>query len=69
MRYVRAFGRFWRDFLVGDTPELAVGAVLVLVLAYALRGANAAAVVLVPAAVIVLLVLSCLRGRRAGPGR
>jgi hypothetical protein len=26
-RLTRAFGRFWWDFLVGDTPELLVGAV------------------------------------------
>jgi hypothetical protein len=63
MRYVRAFGRFWRDFLIGDTPELAVGAVLVLVLAFLLRNVNALAVVLVPVAVIGLLVWSTLRGR------
>ena len=63
MRYLRAFGRFWRDFLIGDTPELAVGAVLVLLLAFLLRGVNALAVALVPVAVIALLVWSTLRGR------
>ena len=63
MRYVRAFLRFWHDFLIGDTPELAVGAVLVLALAFVLRGVNGLAVVLVPAAVITLLVWSTLRGR------
>ena len=25
MRYLRAFGAFWYDFLVGDRPELFVG--------------------------------------------
>lgn len=63
MRYVRAFGRFWRDFLIGDTPELAAGAVLVLMLAFVLGWVNGLAVVLVPAAVIALLVWSTLRGR------
>jgi len=63
VRYVRAFGRFWRDFLIGDTPELAVGAVLVLMLAFVLGGVNGLAVVLVPTAVIALLVWSTLRGR------
>ena len=63
MRYVRAFWRFWRGFLIGDTPELAVGAVLVLTLAFVLGGVNGLAVVLVPAAVITLLVWSTLRGR------
>src|ERR1700722_5799851 len=26
-RWVGAFGRFWWDFLIGDTPELTLGAV------------------------------------------
>jgi len=28
--WIRAFGRFWWDFLIGDTPELFVGAVAVI---------------------------------------
>ena len=27
MRYLKAFGAFWWDFLVGDEPRLAAGAV------------------------------------------
>jgi hypothetical protein len=30
MRYARAFGAFWYDFLVGDRPELFVGSIVVL---------------------------------------
>jgi hypothetical protein len=30
MRFVRAFGRFWYDFIVGDDWRIAVGVVLVL---------------------------------------
>jgi hypothetical protein len=30
MRYLRAFGGFWYDFLVGDRPELFVGSIVVL---------------------------------------
>jgi hypothetical protein len=29
-RLVRSFGAFWWEFLVGDTPELFVGALLVI---------------------------------------
>ena len=29
LRFLAAFGRFWWDFLVGDTPELFVGVCLV----------------------------------------
>ena len=30
MRYVRGFGAFWYDFLIGDRPELFVGSIVVL---------------------------------------
>lgn len=29
-RYLRAFGTFWYDFLIGDRPELFVGSIAVL---------------------------------------
>jgi hypothetical protein len=32
MRYVIAFGRFWKDFLIGDRAELFFGPILGLVL-------------------------------------
>jgi hypothetical protein len=35
MRYVRAFGMFWYDFLVGDRPELFLGSIGVLALVWA----------------------------------
>ena len=34
MRYLRAFGAFWYDFLVGDRPELFVGSIVALVLVW-----------------------------------
>lgn len=30
MRYLRAFGYFWYDFLVGDRPELFIGPIIAL---------------------------------------
>ena len=46
MRYVRAFGAFWYDFLVGDRPELFVGPIVALFLAWILvRGGIEAGVV------------------------
>jgi hypothetical protein len=63
MRYVRAFGRFWWDFIVGDTPELAVGAVCILGLALLLDEARIVATLTIPLAVAGLLVVSLLRGR------
>jgi hypothetical protein len=63
-RYLRAFGRFWWEFLVGDAPEIALGAVLVLGLAFALESERIAATILLPIAVAALLTASVLRGRR-----
>jgi hypothetical protein len=30
VRYLRAFGAFWYDFLIGDRPELFAGSIVVL---------------------------------------
>jgi hypothetical protein len=40
MRYVRAFFGFWYDFLVGDRPELFVGPIAALILAWLTVRAN-----------------------------
>ena len=40
MRYLRAFGAFWYDFLVGDKWELFVGPIVVLAVAWLLVEAN-----------------------------
>lgn len=34
-RYLRAFGAFWYDFLVGDRPELFIGSIAILVAIWA----------------------------------
>jgi hypothetical protein len=61
-RWLVAFGRFWWDFLVGDTPELliALGVVALLVKG---AGLNAVAVVGFPLMVAVMLGLSVYRAR------
>jgi hypothetical protein len=67
-RAVVAFGRFWWEFLVGDTPELTLGALAVIGLAAVLSGLGVTAVVLVPAAVVALLALSVGRAARRARG-
>ena len=64
-----AFGRFWWEFLVGDTPELFVGALLVLGLIALLVQAGAPRVVPVialPGLTIALLAATLVRARRRG---
>jgi hypothetical protein len=68
-RWLKAFGAFWWDFLVGDTPELLIGVLVATgTLALVARAAsvNAAAVALFPVLVVVLLGLSVYRARRQG---
>lgn len=62
-RAVVAFGRFWWDFLVGDTPELFVAMLVVVGLAFALRHDRIAAIVVVPLVTIAMLLASTYRGR------
>ena len=52
MRYLRAFFRFWYDFLVGDRPELFVGPIVALVVAWLATRAD------VPAAVTGIVLFS-----------
>jgi hypothetical protein len=65
-RALSSFGRFWWDFLVGDTPEMFVATVVVVALAFWLRSSRWVAIVVLPALVICVLVTSALRGRRRG---
>jgi hypothetical protein len=62
-RAATAFGRFWWDFLIGDTPELFVATLVVIGLAVVLHHHGIVAVVAVPLAVIGFLGLSTWRGR------
>jgi hypothetical protein len=72
-RGAEAFGRFWWDFLVGETPELLIGAVVAVGAAALLVHSGAVRAVVVgslPVLVVGILALSTLRGRaRAQPGK
>ena len=65
-RWIAAFGRFWWEFLVGDTPEILVGAVIVVVAA-AIAAHNGAAravtVIGLPVLVVGLLAASLALNR------
>ena len=63
-KWLRAFGRFWWQFLVGDTPEVAVGVLGLVGLSFALRHHRVAAVIGIPLLCGLLLALSTWRGRR-----
>jgi hypothetical protein len=66
VRYIKAFGHFWWDFLVGDTPELALATLIVVGVAYALAHHGSAGWILLPLLVAAFLFVSTYRGRRTG---
>ena len=61
MKHVRAFGRFWWDFIVGDDWHVAAGVALALGLTKLLTAEGANAWWLLPAAVAFLLAVSVWR--------
>jgi len=63
-RAVVAFGRFWWNFLIGDTPELFVGTLLVVGAACLLRHDRTAGLTVVVALTVVFLLASTYRGCR-----
>jgi hypothetical protein len=72
LRVCRAFGRFWWDFLIGDTPELflAVLVILGVVALLSLVGHdNGAALVTLPVLCVAALGTSLWRARRASRRR
>ncbi|HEV2427844.1 MAG TPA: hypothetical protein VGS61_06465 [Acidimicrobiales bacterium] len=67
-RLVRGFGRFWWDFLVGDTPEITVAVVVIVGVVALLRRVahlNALAYVAIVVLSVATLALSALRARAA----
>lgn len=68
-RLLRAFGRFWWDFLVGDTPELALATGGVVAVAFLLAGTRWLGAIVLPLLAAGFLLLSVLRGSRRAPGK
>jgi hypothetical protein len=67
-RYGTAFGRFWWEFLVGDTPELLVGAILIVSVGAVFAHNGVARVITIgsmPVLIVALLATSVQRARRA----
>ena len=60
MNYIARFGRFWYDFVVGDSVTLAIGAVTALAAGALLvwAGAGTLTEMLVPVAVVIALAIS-----------
>ncbi|MFZ2055909.1 MAG: hypothetical protein WAV54_00670 [Acidimicrobiales bacterium] len=63
VRALGAFGRFWKDFLIGEAPELFFGTLIFVGAALALHHHGYVAVVLLPLIVVAFLGGSVFRGR------
>jgi hypothetical protein len=68
-RAIVAFGRFWWDFLVGDTPELALATGVIVAVAFLISGQRLVGMILLPLLAAGFLLASTLRGRRRAPER
>lgn len=64
MRFIRSFGRFWWDFIVGDDWRIAAGLVLAVGLTSLLSHGGVNAWWLLPVAVALLLAGSLWRATR-----
>jgi len=53
---IKSFFSFWKDFLVGDSPVLALGVIAILGVAYLLR--NSAVLAPVTAIILVLVLMT-----------
>lgn len=64
MKYITGFAMFWWDFIVGDSIALAIGGVVVLLIAAGLVCADQQIIVqlAMPAIVVATLAVSLLRG-------
>jgi hypothetical protein len=65
-RAVKAFGKFWWDFIIGDTPEVAVAVAVLIGLAFLLRNEKWTATILLPLLAAGFLLASAWRGRKQG---
>lgn len=63
MHYLKSFLYFWWDFLVGDSPELAVAVLVLLVVALTTGMPGQAGTVLLPVVVAAGIVVSVYIGK------
>jgi hypothetical protein len=68
-RAARWLGRFLWDFLVGDTPELALATGVLVAVAFILAGSEWLGAILLPLLAAGFLLASTWRGRKRAPSR
>jgi hypothetical protein len=68
VRVLKGFGHFWWDFLVGDTPELALATGAIVGLAFLFSDLRWLGALLLPLVAAGFLFVSTYRGRRRARG-
>jgi len=63
-KFLKGFGLFWQDFLVGDSPELALGVLVILGISYLLRNHGVWDVISITALALILMVITVWRKTR-----
>jgi hypothetical protein len=69
VRAARWLGSFLWDFIVGDTPELALATGAIVAIAFLLAGSEWLGAILLPLFAAGFLLASTWRGRKRAPGR
>jgi len=68
-RAARWLGRFLWDFIIGDTPEVALATGAIVAIAFLLAGSEWLGAILLPLLAAGFLLASTLRGRKRAPSR
>jgi hypothetical protein len=63
-RSLRAFGHFWWDFLIGDSPEFVLATGVIISLAFLLDEGRLVATIVLPLVAAGFLLVSTYRGRQ-----
>jgi hypothetical protein len=63
-RSLRAFGHFWWDFLIGDSPEFVLATGVIIALAFLLDEGRLVATIVLPLVAAAFLLASTYRGRQ-----
>ena len=63
-RYLVAFGHFWWDFLIGDSPEFVLATGVIIALAFLLDERRLVATIVLPLVAAGFLLASTYRGRK-----
>ena len=63
-RSLRAFGHFWWDFLIGDSPEFVLATGVIIALAFLLDEGRLVATIVLPLVAAAFLLASTYRGRK-----